>query len=70
MGLIRLGVCLALDTVLTVASGGIWIAASSCEMGGCFTAKEMRFQREKEALREAAKIIGEEKRNGTKKSYR
>lgn len=66
MGLIRLGVCLALDTVLTVASGGAWIAASSCEMGGCFTIKEMRFQREKEALREVAKIMKEAAHSGTK----
>lgn len=63
MGLIRLGICLALDSALTIASSGLWIPMSSCEMGGCFTSQELRFQREKEVLREAAKVIGKEKRN-------
>lgn len=48
MGIIRLGVCLLLDTAFTVATGGAWLPVSSIDMGGCFTAKEMRYQREKE----------------------
>lgn len=66
MGLIRLGICVALDSAFTLATAGAWMAMSSCEMGGCFTAREMRFQREKEALKEAAKIIEGAKQNGEK----
>lgn len=65
MGLIRLGICVALDSVCTLATAGAWVAMSSCEMGGCFTAREMRYQREKEALKEVAKII-QGKKNAAK----
>lgn len=66
MGLIRLGICVALDSVLTLATAGAWVAMSSCEMGSCFTSQELRFQREKEAIKEVAKIMGGEKGNGAK----
>lgn len=66
MGLIRLGICLALDSALTIASAGLWIPMASCEMGGCFTSQELRFQREKEAIKEVTGIMKEEKHNGIK----
>lgn len=57
MGIMRLGLCMAVDGALTLLSAGVWLGIANTCMDGTLTEKELRHQHRKEQLREIATIM-------------